>query len=149
MPARPRRIVLALLPLIVALGLVLRRLRPGADPSTLQGFISTYAPDTLWGILITMCLAAAFPRWRPLRVTLTALALTTAIELTQLTSVTPLPWLRSFAVPRFLLGTQFAWTDIACLLAAAAISFALLHLIDRAPRRPVHSPHGPDHRATR
>ncbi len=136
------------MPVIIALGLVLRRLRPAADPGALQGFIATYAPDTLWGVLITLGFAAAFPRWRPLRITLTALALTTAIELTQLTSAPPLDWLRSFSVTRFLLGTHFAWTDIACLLVGAAISFALLSLVDRSPRPPVHSPHGPDHTTT-
>ena len=126
-----RGIYLSIALSMIPIGLIARSLRGGADRSTLPGFIAAYLADTLWAVMFFFLFASAFVRWPGWRLLMLTLCFTMGIEASQLYRGEPLATLRSFAPTRFLLGTNFLWSDIACLAVGSVLAFGLHCLIPR------------------
>lgn len=116
---------------MIPIGLIARSLREGADASTIPGFIATYLADTLWAVMFFYLFAAVLIRWPAWRLLLLTLCFTVGIEASQLYTGEPLATLRDFAPTRFLLGSHFLWSDIACLAVGSVLAAGLYHLIAR------------------
>ncbi len=100
---------------VVAVGLASRRFPLGV------ALWDKSLGDALYAVMIYLLVAAARPRSTPARLGVAALALSVAIELFQLTGI-PAGLPRGL---RFVLGTTFAWHDMACYaVGVAAITAA-------------------------
>jgi hypothetical protein len=97
---------LAALAGVVALGLASR-----LHPIGLRWFDKDLG-DVLYAAAAYLVLALFRPRWRPDPVAAVALAFCLAVETFQLTGL-PARWAHVTLV-RWLLGTGFAWRDVAC-----------------------------------
>ena len=120
-----RFLYLAIALSVIPLGLISRSLRGEADHSTLPGFIATYLGDTLWAVMFFFLFSAVFLNWRSLALGLFTLGFTVSIEFSQLYHGEPLTTLRGFPPTRFLLGTNFLWSDIICLVVGTALAVAI------------------------
>jgi len=103
----------------VLLGLASRRLGPTGFALWDKSF-----GDADYALMIGFVLPAVRPTLSPRVIGLGAFAICLALELFQLTGIpsrTPQPL-------RFLLGTSFAWHDVACYAVGAAIVAAIVHL---------------------
>ncbi len=111
--------------LVIPSGLFARSQRPGADPTTLFGFLATYAGDTLWPVMFFFLGRFVFPsvgRWWLLA---SVLGLTLTLEFGQLWQPPILQWLREQPVVGFILGNSFLWSDVACLLVGSFVAVLL------------------------
>ncbi len=118
--------------LTVALGLLSRRV-----PLGFYAWDKALG-DALYAVMVYLVLALLAPRARPDRRAILALGLCAAIELFQLTG---LPMQVAHTPLRWLLGTTFAWEDLACY----ALGGAGVYLLDtRAVRREEARPPGQD-----
>jgi hypothetical protein len=122
----------AALGLTVALGL-LSRLRPVGWP-----LYDKSLGDVLYAVAVYCVLALFLPRWRRAgswRLAVVALAVCLAIEFFQATGL-PAQWARAFPPVRWVLGTTFAWHDVACYAVGIACAFGVHRLCARIlPRR--------------
>ena len=130
-PRRQRGLYFGIALLVIPVGLLARGFRSGADASTPIGFIATYLGDTLWAVLFFFVFAGCFVRWRTLQLASLTLAVTLGIELSQLYQGQPLHALRSVTAIRFLIGSDFLWSDVACLCAGTAAACAMHRLLPR------------------
>ena len=126
-----REVYLAIALSVIPIGLIARSLRGDADSSTPLGFIAAYLPDTLWAVMFFYLFAAALVRFKTWAIGLLTLTFTIAIEASQLYHGEPLATLRDFPPTRFLLGTNFLWSDIICLTVGSVLAASLHHLITR------------------
>ena len=115
--------------LTIPAGLLARHWRSGADTSTPLGFVATYLGDTLWAALFFFVFAGCFIRWRTGRLAVLTLGTTLGIESSQLYRGEPLATLRANEIGRALIGTQFLWSDVACILIGTAAAGCLHHWI--------------------
>jgi Protein of unknown function (DUF2809) len=97
------------LALVIAVGLVSRR-----HPIGVRLYDKNLG-DALYAATAYLALALLRPRWTPVQVGGAAVGVCVAVELFQLTGI-PARY-ASIAPVRWLLGTEFAWEDIACYLA--------------------------------
>ena len=134
---RSRRIYFAIALSTIPVGLIARSMRDGADHSTLPGFIATCLGDTLWAVLFFFLFATVYSRRGTQFLAALTLAVTVGIELSQLYQGEPLAMLRSFPPTRFLLGTNFLWSDIICLVVGTLLAAAIHAAIPR--KRPKHA----------
>lgn len=109
---------------VIPIGLIARSMRDDADNSTVFGFIATYLGDTLWAVMFYFLFAALLHHWKSRTLGLLTLGFTVAIEGSQLYHDEPLATLRGFPPTRFLLGTNFFWSDIICLIIGTALATA-------------------------
>jgi hypothetical protein len=123
-PRRAHRVAL-LLAVTLAVGLASRRVRLGV------GWWDKSLGDVLYAVAVVLALALALPRVRAGVVAAIGLGGCLAIECFQLTGV-PLALARQHGWVRLVLGTTFAWHDVACYVLGAGL--ALLSL--RSRRRP-------------
>ncbi|MEO0475827.1 MAG: DUF2809 domain-containing protein [Planctomycetota bacterium] len=123
-----RFLYLAIALSVIPLGLISRSLRGNADSSTPLGFITTYLGDTLWAVMFFFIFAAIRLRWKSWTLGVLTLTFTLVIEVSQLYHGEPLATLRSFTPARFLLGTNFLWSDVICLIVGSTLA-TLIHLI--------------------
>ncbi|MFI4859122.1 MAG: DUF2809 domain-containing protein [Phycisphaerales bacterium JB063] len=107
---------------MIPIGLYARSFHAEADTSSAVGFVATYLPDTLWAVLFFFVFAGVLVRWRTWSLTGLAIGVTLGIELSQLYHGEPLATLRGFGPTRFLLGTNFLWSDVVCLAAGTLIA---------------------------
>jgi hypothetical protein len=127
--ADPRRravtLALALLA-VVGLGILSRR-----SPIGLHLYDKSLG-DALYAIAVYLTLAVLLPRQPPRRVALWAIGCCLVVEAVQLTGIPA----RHAAHPlvRWLIGTRFAWEDIACYLVGVAANLALDLKMRRDPR---------------
>jgi hypothetical protein len=94
---------------VVALGLGSRH---AAVP--LPRFLSAYAGDALWTVMVYLCILFPLPRVSVLRAAGVALGISFAVELSQLLHV---PWLDALRANRFgalVLGRGFLASDLLC-----------------------------------
>lgn len=108
--------------LSVALGLASRKLPPTGFSLWDKSF-----GDADYAVMFGFLIVAVRPRTPPLQVGLGAFGICFALELFQLTGIparTPQPL-------RFLLGTSFAWHDVACYAIGAAAVAAIAALYTR------------------
>jgi len=106
----------------VALGLASRRFA-----AALPGFVAAYAGDALWAAMVFWLAAAAFPRAGTARLAAGALALSVAVEVSQLHHA---PWIDAVRATRpgaLVLGHGFLWSDLACY----AVGVGAAALLDR------------------
>lgn len=128
---KQRGVYLAIALSMIPAGLIARSFRSDADAATISGFIATYLADTLWAVMFFFLFAAAFVRWPAWRLLLLTLCFTLGIEASQLYHGEPLATLRGFAPTRFLLGTNFLWSDVICLAVGGAFATGQHRLIPR------------------
>lgn len=113
-------IQLALIVLVVALGLGSRRFS-----SHLPAFVASHAGDTLWALAAFLGLGLLFPRSSTVRLALSALAISFAVELSQLYHA---PWIdavRATTPGALLLGHGFVWSDLVCYTAGVGLGIAI------------------------
>lgn len=114
---------------VVALGLASRRF-PGLFPA----FLGKYPGDALWALMVFLGLACIFPRWPTGRLAATALAISWAIELSQLYHAPFLDDIRRTTLGHLVLGSSFSWPDLVAYAAGIAVAVLAEQLLPR--RRP-------------
>lgn len=120
MPVRNRLVYGALIVLVMALGLASRRYT-----SVLPTAIVQYAGDMLWATLIFLALGLVVPRWSSLSLAGAALALSYAVELSQIYHA---PWIDAVRQTRLgglIFGFGFLWSDLVCYTVGVALGAAL------------------------
>ena len=126
---RSRLIAVIVILVVIPLGIFARSHRSGADPSTLLGFLATYAGDTLWPIMFYFFGRFCLPRASRLTLVVLALSITLTLEFGQLWNPPFLLWLRQQPIIGFILGNTFIWSDVWCCaigtFSAALIDFLL------------------------
>lgn len=114
----PRARFALLLAITIVLGLASRAVRVG------WSVWDKSLGDVLYTVAAYLVLAIALPRARPVSLAAAAFGFSLAIELFQITGI---PWAlgRDRAWVRLLLGTTFAWHDVAC-YALGAVAIAII-----------------------
>lgn len=105
---------------VVVLGLASRRY--GAF---LPEFIARYAGDTLWALMVFIGIGLIFRSWTSFRVAAVALAVSYAVEVSQLYHA---PWIdavRRTLPGGLILGYGFLWSDLICYTLGVAFGFLL------------------------
>lgn len=125
---RRRLLWLSIALAVIPVGLAARAMRGDTDASVFTAFITDYLGDTLWAVMFFFLLAASLPRWRTSVLAAMTLLPTLGIEASQRYRGEPLATLRGFAPTRFLLGTNFLWSDVVCLIVGTLLASAV-HLI--------------------
>ena len=119
--------------LVIALGLASRRY-PGLFPA----FLGKYPGDVLWALMVFLGCAGCWPRAATSRVAGLAFAASCLVEFSQLYRVPWLNALRATTPGHLVLGSTFAWPDIAAyavgVLAGALIDASLLGVSSRSGR---------------
>ena len=106
----------------VLLGLASRKLGPTGFPLWDKSF-----GDADYAVMFGFLLLAMRPTLTPRAIGLGAFGICFALELFQLTGIP----LRTPQPLRFLLGTSFAWHDVACYAIGAAVVAAIIHFGSR------------------
>jgi hypothetical protein len=121
---RSRLVYAALAAATIALGLASRRF--GA---TLPDAIRLYAGDALWATMVYFAAATLRPRARIAHLAIGALAISFAVEASQLYHAPWIDGVRSTRPGALVLGYGFLWSDLACytvgVLAAALVDAAV------------------------
>ena len=123
---RPRLAVGALLLATVALGLGSRRFADALPP-----VVAAYAGDALWAAMVLWLLALLLPRAGTGRLAAGALAIATAVELSQLHHAPWLDALRATRLGALALGHGFLWSDLACYAAGVGVAALLDRMLPR------------------
>jgi hypothetical protein len=113
---------------VMALGLLSRR-----DPAILPRFITEYAGDTLWALAAFLGIGILLPRTSTLAAAALALAVSYAVELSQLYQA---PWINSIRhtlIGSLILGYGFLWSDIVCYTVGVAVGAVAEWLWVRRP----------------
>jgi Protein of unknown function (DUF2809) len=87
----------------------------------LPAFVAAYAGDTLYATMVFVGLGILAPRWSTARLAMTALAISCAIEISQLYHA---PWIgaiRRTLPGALILGYGFLWSDLACYVAGVVL----------------------------
>lgn len=117
---RRRMILGALLLLVIAAGLGSRRYG-----DALPDFVAANAGDLLWTVAVYLTLAILAPTCSPVKLGLSALAISFAVEFSQLIDVAWLNAIRKTLPGRLLLGAGFLGIDLLRYLAGAVIATLL------------------------
>ena len=127
MPApRARVAYAAALLLVVAAGLGSR-----VFGRYLPAFVATYAGDTLYATMVFVLFGIAAPRWSTARVGGAALAVSCAIEVSQLYHAPWIDAIRATIPGALVLGYGFLWSDLACYVAGVALAVGAERLTSR------------------
>lgn len=110
----------------MALGLVSRRY--GA---WLPTFLSEYAGDTLWALLVFLGVSVLQPNARLRLRGATALGIAFMVEISQLYHAPWIDGIRGTTIGGLVLGSGFLWTDLVCYAVGVGIGI----LLDRGTRR--------------
>jgi len=103
--------------IVIAVGLASRSDLANSWPL----FLSTYAGDTLWTLMIFLGLGFLFPRLGTLKIAVSTLVFAFCIETLQLYQA---PWINSCRktfVGSMILGSGFLWSDFVCYTTGVAI----------------------------
>jgi hypothetical protein len=103
--------------------------------AVLPAFIGTYAPDTLWALLVFLLIASVKPGMTTWRTALIALFFTYTIELSQCYQA---PWINHIRATRLgglVLGHGFLWSDVLCYSVGIGIGALLGGLLFHQRRR--------------
>ena len=133
---RSRALLLPLMVLVVALGL---GSRSAAARDSLPRFVTDYAGDALWTVMVYLCLVFALPRLPVRLAAAAALGLSVLVELSQLVHTPWLDGLRAHRLAALVLGRGFLASDLVCYTAGTGLAAGvdLLCSRRRAPRSPV------------
>lgn len=92
-------------------------------------WIGDYAGDTLWALMVFLGMGFLFKKWSALRVGLTALLFSFAIEASQLYHAPWIDGIRKTRLGALVLGFGFLWSDLACYTAGILIGMLFERLI--------------------
>jgi hypothetical protein len=118
--SRSRAALLVALAAAIALGLASRRFRPG-----LPAFVGAYAGDTLWATAVFVTAGLLWPRARTAPLAAGSALFALAIELSQLAHPGWLQAVRHWPLAGYLIGYDFAWSDLACYAAGIGLGVAV------------------------
>ncbi len=110
---------------VIALGLASRRFAVQWGQ-----WVGAYAGDVLWATMLVLALAWMLPRLRPRQLGLLALALSFAVEFSQLVQ---LPWLnaiRHTTLGALVLGRGFLWSDLVCYTVGVGLGLVVKQVLD-------------------
>ena len=102
--------------IVVILGLASR-----THPDILPVFISTYAGDTLWTLMVFLIIGFIFPQKSSFKVAAIALLFSFFIELSQFYHAPWIDEIREYPLGGLILGYRFVWSDLLCYSVGAAI----------------------------
>lgn len=131
-PPRPRTTTGILLLATLAAGLASR-----AYPAWQPAVVARFAGDILWAAMVFWILALVRPRGRTVRLGLAALAVATAVELSQLHRAPWIEALRQSRLGALVLGRGFLWSDLACYTLGVGLAM-LVDAMVRPGRRSSH-----------
>ena len=129
--SRSRIVYALLIAMVIALGLASRA---KLAPSYLPYFISAYAGDTLWALMVLLGFGFLMPKLSTWRLAALAFGFSLLIELSQLYHAPWIAALRHTRLGGLILGFGFLWSDLVCYAAGVAGGVGL-ELISRRPRR--------------
>ncbi len=116
----PRSRIQVALTLVVVIVLGLGSRRFGA---ALPDFLADHAGDALWTVAVYLTLAFALPRSSAFHLLIASIAISFAVEFSQLIKVNWLDQLRDTLPGRLLLGQTFVWIDLARYTAGAILAY--------------------------
>jgi len=87
----------------------------------LPELIAAYAGDTLWALAAFLGIGVLLPRASTVRVALLAMALSVAVELSQLYHAPWIDSIRRTTLGGLILGFGFVWSDLACYAAGVGL----------------------------
>ncbi len=93
--------------LTIILGLLIRK-----NGTYFPSFIATYAPDTLWAMMVFWIMGFLFPNKKTLTTNLYALLFSYGIEISQLYQAEWINSIRHTTLGGLILGFGFLWSDI-------------------------------------
>jgi len=125
---RSRALLLPLMGLTVALGL---GSRSAAARLYLPRFVTDYAGDALWTVMVYLCLVFLLPRLSLQLAAAGALGISVLVELSQLVHTPWLDALRAHRLGALILGRGFLVSDLFCYALGAGLAAGLERL--RAP----------------
>jgi hypothetical protein len=105
-----------LIVLTIAAGLTSRSSLAGHLPA----FVATYAGDTFWALTLFLVLGLVVPTARSGTIAVATLALSFAVEFSQLYQAGWINAIRDTRIGALILGHGFLWTDLACYTAGCA-----------------------------
>lgn len=107
---RSRPIQLMLMAIVTATGLASR----SSLAVHLPAFVGNYAGDTLWALMVFLTLGFIFPAASTWRIAFLSLAISVAVELSQLIDSRLIRSIRNTWLGSILLGHDFLWSDFIC-----------------------------------
>jgi hypothetical protein len=105
---------------ILILGLASRQ-----NAAALPVFVTDYAGDTLWALMVFAIVAFLVPRWSSLRVAAVALAIAYLVEASQLYHAAWIDRVRGTGIGGLALGFGFLWSDLVCYAAGVTLGVIL------------------------
>jgi hypothetical protein len=108
-----------LIALVCLLGIGSRRYA-----GVLPGFIAAYAGDTLWALAAFLGIGLVIPRASTRTIAGLAMALSVAVEISQLYHAPWIDSIRRTTLGGLLLGFGFLWSDLACY--AVGVGFGVM-----------------------
>lgn len=121
---RARLIYLLSAVLVIFTGLASRRYR-----SKLPEFLSEYAGDTLWGLMLFLFVSLFLARQPMLARAIVSLALASTVEISQLYHAPWIDSIRQTTLGGLILGFGFLWTDLVCYTVGIAFGVAFEFVI--------------------
>ncbi|MEO6725022.1 MAG: DUF2809 domain-containing protein [Blastocatellia bacterium] len=101
----------------------------------LPKFLADYSGDALWALMVFIGIGFLAPRWSGVRVSVTALLFSYAVELSQLYHAPWIDSLRRYRIGGLILGDGFLWSDMLCYTVGIAVGFLAEMLFYNTNRR--------------
>ena len=95
----------------------------------LPSFISTYAGDTLWALMVFWCFCILRPHWKTWKIFSAAIIFSFAIEFSQFYHAPWIDTLRHTTLGGLILGFGFKFSDLVCYLIGILVGVFIDHLI--------------------
>jgi glycopeptide antibiotics resistance protein len=121
---RSRVIYFIMILIVIGLGLASRRYS-----EVLPDFISRYAGDTLWALMVFLVIGFLFPSRSTWKVAVIALLFSLLIEASQLYHAPWLEEIRRYRLAALILGRGFLWSDLGCYSVGVTLGILLEKLI--------------------
>jgi hypothetical protein len=113
---RNRIIYALLISTVIVFGLASRHY-----PNVFPKFITTYAGDTLWALMVFLLIGFISPRLATLKLAVLTLLFAFLIELSQLYHAPWIDGIRAYSLAALVLGHGFLWSDLVCYSVGVAI----------------------------
>ncbi|NJO15572.1 MAG: DUF2809 domain-containing protein [Thioploca sp.] len=111
--------------IVTGLGLASRRY-----PELLPDFISRYAGDTLWALLVFLVMGWVLPSLSTWKVAAMALLFSLLIETSQLYHAPWLDEIRRYRLAALILGHGFLWSDLGCYSVGVTLGVIIEKLVN-------------------